>query len=160
MSLAEQKLEHVLEDLLRNCSAVRHALRSWSRLTSNAELQALLAARARFYLLSMAQLKALRAEHIGARCIGPMLSPCSGPRRASLHCRLLMTGDQSVLNACEREEARVLMRYRDVLDFELPIAAEQLLRRQFSVMLDQHANLRRWRARVRPVEARVLALAP
>lgn len=159
MALAEQKLDDVLEDLLRSCSVVRCALRRFSRLSSNTELKALLASRARFYLHTITELKVLRAQSGQVSCIGPMLNP--GSRRwTGLRRRLVMSGDQSVLNACEREEARVLMRYRDALDFELPIEAEKILRRQFGIMLDQYANLQRWRTRVRPVEARVLALAP
>jgi hypothetical protein len=156
----EQKLKDVLEDLIAGCSAARHALRSWSRLSGNAELRALLATRGRFYLQAISQLRALHMQHPQARCTGPALNVCGKRPRSRLRRRLLMAGDQTVLNACEQEEARVLMRYRDALDFELPPAAENLLRQQFGVLLDQHASLLRLRARVKPVELRVLALAP
>lgn len=159
MALAEQKFEVVVADLLRCCSDVRRAMRAWARQSGNAELKALLVSRARFYLHVMTQLKTLRAQNVEARCIGPMLNPC-GRRGTSPQRRRLMISDQRVLNACEREEARVLMRYRDALDFELPVAAAQILRGQFGIMLDQHANLQRRCARVRSVDARILAFVP
>ena len=137
------QVSEVLDNLIEICAEAENCYRACARLMQEqGKSRALLhcakrAARARRHLTKLA------AQIGDTPCDGPVLAqPAAGtPAFAAV------SDAASALGMCERLEAVTMMRYRDALDFDLPLPARKMLQRQFDELLQRHAHRERERAR-------------
>ena len=60
----------------------------------------------------------------------------------ALHDALLVRDDTVVRNECARIEEDTLMRFRDVLEYDLPVSIQRVVQKYFAALLEHYGSLR------------------
>ena len=137
-------VKSVLHELMGACKEAHTCFVAWSAKCGDDDLRRLLMYRARVCLRHGAEILALMEQAADQTCVGPDLH--AGAKRRSwsdIRRMIRRVRGRSVFEACEAEDSRCLMRYRDALEFELPEAIRSPVAAQFSELIEQHARMTR-----------------
>lgn len=137
------KLDAILEELSAACRESQVLFCASADKAADNEFGQYLSYRARRYEENDAELMSLRKNYGEYDCEGPELNASPRYTWTGLRRRIANAGWRNLLQTCEAEDGRMLMLYRDSLEYELPKEVAQRLSRQFAELIEQHVRLQR-----------------
>lgn len=131
----------MLADLARTNLDVETAFTVCAHSTRDERLRAMLQARALLCGNAARSLMAALSSHAYQFRDG-VTRRRGAPDWMVLHAAMLAHDDASLREECVRTEEETLMRFRDLLDHDLPVDIQSVVRRYFSALLHQYGCLR------------------
>ena len=140
----------ILEELSNACQESHDLFSTWADKSTEEEERQLLSYRANRYADNQDELEQIRERFGDMSCNGPELQASPESRWAVLRKRIAGMAKRDVLRACEAQDSRVLVMYRDSFEYELPVPVAFCVARQFGELIDHHARLQRLQAAATP----------
>ena len=141
--MSRRKVAAILEELSGACRESYRFFDACAHKAADDEVRQLLAYRARRYAENVAELGTLSAAFGDLDCEGPDLEAAPKSRWSALRKRVSGMAKRNLLQACEAQDSRVLVVYRDSFEYQMPGPIAARVTAQFGELIDHHARFGR-----------------